>query len=123
MAKPIVYIIGAGGFGIHHLEGIVQANTPLSITVIDSSEQTLARARAITAPKKHSLTYASEIPSGEHVNVAIIATTSASRAAATRTLLERAKKINYLILEKILFDTKADYASIERLLASRRVRA
>ncbi len=121
-SRPTVMLVGAGGFGIHHLEGLLTARTPLSIYVVDRSAEALAAAKKLGSGN-HSVAYSTEIPSIAGVDVAIVATTSGARAAAVRALFAQVSKVRYLLLEKILFDTHADYALIENLLKKRRVKA
>lgn len=125
MTSNTVYLVGVGGFGIHHLEGLITAKTPLTITVIDASLEALERARAVcrSGGSRHTVRFAAEIPKAEQIDVAIVATTSGSRANAIRSLLACVGRVRFVILEKILFDAKPDYASIGALLKKRRVEA
>lgn len=119
MQMPSVYIVGAGKFGIHHLEGLLAARLPLTITIIDHSPEALMHARAVVAAASqtpHTALFVKEIPRTPRVDIAIIATTSHARAGAIRTLLKVSGHVRYLILEKILFDRQGDYASIDKLL-------
>ena len=119
-----VYLIGAGALGVHHLEGLLKAHIPLSLTVIDVSPAALDGARAIVSAvaSHHEVSFSTTIPKVQHVDVAIIATTSSHRAEAVRELLKNVARVDYLMLEKIMFDKRSDYASIGRLLKKRHVR-
>lgn len=123
--RPTVVLIGAGGFGIRHLEGLLKAKTSLAITVVDASPEARERAKAICdeSGSRHACSFSDTVPHARRVDVAIVATTSATRADAVRTLLKNAQTVKYLLLEKILFNKKADYAAIDKLLKKRKVRA
>ena len=125
MSNKTVYLIGVGGFGIHHLEGLLISKTPLDIKVIDASPQALDRARSVCdgVSSGHMISFLDHIPEINCVDVAIVATTSRVRAAVIRELLSKVRTVKYLLLEKILFDKKSDYASIGRLLKKHRTRA
>lgn len=116
-------LIGAGAIGLRHLEGVLKVRTPLRVVVTDPSLAALKNARAVSIPKRHTVTYKKVLPRGDIVDLAIVATTSRRRAKAVRDLLNKSRVVRYIVLEKILFDRKEDYAAIERLLRRRRVRA
>lgn len=122
MKQYSVFLIGVGGFGIHHLEGLLKAHIPLVITVIDSNPRALANAKKIAHPRRHEVSFSSTIPRITAVDIAIVATTSAHRARAVRELLTKTKRVRYLVLEKILFDRKKDYSAIGNLLKKREVK-
>lgn len=121
--KKTILLIGAGAIGLRHLEGVLKARLPLRVTVVDPSSAALTNARAVPVPKRHHVAYETAVPQGGIVDLAIVATTSHHRANVVRELLRKTKKVRYIVLEKILFDRKEDYAAIERLLARRRVKA
>lgn len=122
MKRKLIYLIGVGNFGIHHFEGLLKAKTPLLITVIDNAPETLSQAQNPKGVSHHIFRFLPEIPEGEIVDLAIIATTSGSRAQAIQDLMAKAKKVRYLILEKVLFDKRVDYVSIGNLLKKHRIR-
>ena len=115
MSRKIV-LIGAGAFGVRHLEGLLRTKTPLSITVIDHSMEALQKAKLIPNKLHHRISFKHEIPPLKQVDIAIVATTSAHRAIAIRELLSKTKRVRYLVLEKILFGDKKDYALIGNLI-------
>src|SRR3989344_3033847 len=122
MAFPTVVLIGAGVLGRYHLMGLYRISSTCRIIVIDTSEDTLKAAKEIPAGA-HEVTFATEMPRVDVVDLAIIATTSAHRAAAATELLEKAGTVHHLILEKILFDKKAQYHEVGDLLRAKKVRA
>lgn len=117
-----IYLIGAGSFGLRHLEGALKARMSLRVTVVDPSSAAVTNARVVPVSKRHHVAYETVVPQGGIVDLAIVATTSHHRANVIRELLRKTKIVRYIVLEKILFDRKEDYATIERLLARRRVK-
>ena len=110
-----IYLIGAGALGVRHLEGLLTAQTPLSITVVDPSPASLEKAReSASKTGVHSVSFVKESPRGM-ADVAVVATTSGHRVQAVRDLLSRAS-IKYMVLEKMLFNRKDDYGEIEKIL-------
>jgi len=122
-----VLIIGAGQIGSRHLQALRAVRSPLEIIVIDKSEKSLkiAKERYDSMPSGktvHNIEYGREAPKSKSYDIAIIATTSGPRAALTKELLGKSK-VKYLILEKLLFAKKSDYAAIGKLLKSKKVKA
>lgn len=119
-------IIGAGQLGSRHLQGLKGAASPLAITVMDSSNESLQiskeRYEAIPAVGEKTIEYVTtiqELPS--ELDLVIIATGSKPRAAIVKSLLDRAT-VKYLVLEKVLFPTLSDYQEISTLLKAKQVR-
>ncbi|OGZ12729.1 MAG: hypothetical protein A3D67_02870 [Candidatus Lloydbacteria bacterium RIFCSPHIGHO2_02_FULL_51_22] len=126
MQRKKIYIIGVGGIGSRHLQALKAVKSPLEITAVDRSEESLcvAKDRFEAMPEGtvlHQIEYRANIPKGEKVAIAIIATTSSVRAALTKELLEKSE-VKYLILEKLLFQKKNDYDRVGGLLESRKVK-
>lgn len=126
MNKKSICIIGAGQIGSRHLQSLKAVKVPLEIIVVDQSENSLntAKERYLsmnTSGGNHVLHYQNKMPEHLIFDIVIIATTSSSRAGLTRELLKK-NKVKYLILEKILFQKKNDYAEIEKLLAQHKIK-
>ncbi len=116
-----ICLIGAGSFGIHHLEGLLRSEGQLSITVVETSEEARKRVSEVFLHYGKTGSVVTEIPAGSF-DLAIIATTSRSRAQVVRELLATAD-VRTLIMEKILFANESDYAEIDSLLREKRVPA
>lgn len=114
--RPQVYLIGVGALGIRHLEGLMRSRTQLTISVVDPSAAALRAAKCVPVPSRHRIEFVQTMTSLQQVDVAIVATTSRHRAAAVRELLRKAKIVRCIVLEKILFDRKSNYVTIEKLL-------
>lgn len=118
-----LYVIGVGGIGIRHLEGLLKLEPPLSITAIDPSRAALENARKVSVGSRHAVSFAAAIPEGEAVDLAVIATSAGVRASVIKELAVKAPGLRYLVLEKILFTQEEDYAGIASLLKVRNIRA
>lgn len=121
-----VAIIGAGQLGSRHLQGLKEASSPLAITVVDSSKESLQvskeRYDAIPAVGEKVINYATSIPElPTELDLVIIATGSKPRAAIVKSLLDYAS-VKYLVLEKVLFPVLSEYQEIANLIKSKNVR-
>ncbi len=115
-----IYIIGAGQLGSRHLQALKGIKTPLKITVIDPSKESLQVAKerydSLKTPVQHEVEYKEKIETeGENIDLAIVATNSNVRRPVIEELLHESK-VKYLILEKLLFSKKEDYAKVGQLL-------
>lgn len=121
-----VAIIGAGQLGSRHLQGLKGAKSPLSITVVDSSQESLRVAQerydAIPTNGEKEVRYVTDIASlPQNIDLVIIATGSKPRAAIVKSLLN-AKHVKNLVLEKVLFPVLSDYDEVGKLLKEKNVR-
>lgn len=121
MRSKRLILIGTGNIGSRHLQALRAVKIPLEIFIVDPSEKSLelARGRYESMPKgrlTHEISYLKEVPHNNNpIDLAVVATCSNIRADVVRKLLKKSK-VRYLILEKLLFDRKADYDSIGELL-------
>jgi predicted dehydrogenase len=112
-----VVIIGAGQIGSRYLQGLAQVSTPLNIAVVDTCSKALAiaRERFRESSKRvlaHHVEYLNSLVTvSDPVDLAIVSTTSESRRAAIETLLEKCIP-SYLVLEKVVFQTTADFEEL-----------
>lgn len=122
-----IYIIGAGQIGSRHLQALKNVRFQLNITVVDPLEKSLSVAKqrydeVPVAKDLHTVNYSSQTPKSQKIDLVIIATTSNVRAKVTEDILKN-NRVRYLILEKILFDRKADYQKVGRIIAREKVKA
>ncbi len=122
-----VCLIGAGNIGSCHLQGLATIKTPLDISVVDSSLQSLNICREhlteLSRRTSHTIHYSTRLASvPKKLDVAIIAVRADSRARVIKQLLKHVH-VRYLILEKILFQKKRDYQTIGILLKKTRTKA
>lgn len=115
-----VCIIGVGNIGSRHLQGLKKVNIPLSIEVVDLSKDSLEIAKQrydqVQSKIDHKISFLQDISKiSKKIDLAIVATSSNIRKKVTEDLLS-ISSVKYLILEKILFQKKEDYFTIEKLL-------
>ena len=121
-----VAIIGAGQLGSRHLQGLKLASSPLSITVMDSNDESLNVARerydAVLPIGEKIINYVNSIDQlPSELDLVIIATGSKPRSAIVQSLLNHAT-VKFLVLEKVLFPSLADYNNVGRLLKNKGVK-
>ncbi|KKW19677.1 MAG: Oxidoreductase domain-containing protein [Parcubacteria group bacterium GW2011_GWA2_51_10] len=120
--QSAIVLVGAGSLGRHHLAGLLRSTSLFSITIVDPSPDALDLAKKTAAEFResaHKIDFQLEMPATNSVDLAIIATTSGHRAEAVKGLLEKAATVRYMILEKILFNRREEYAEISELLEKR----
>jgi|SRR3989344_4175032 len=122
-----VLLIGAGNIGSRHLQGLKKVSFPLSIEVLDPSQQSLEiskeRYEQIPSNIDHQIKFINSIEqTSDEIDLAIIATSSNVRADVTQKLLLHSK-VKFIIFEKLLFQKKEDYSEIEKLLEEKNIKA
>lgn len=120
-----VAIIGVGQLGSRHLQGLKIASSPLSITVMDSSIESLNDAKdryeSIDAIGEKRINYVSTIDDlPDALDLVIVATGTKPRASIVKSLLHHSS-VKYMILEKVLFTKLSDFDEIESLLKQKNV--
>lgn len=121
-----ITIIGAGQLGSRHLQALALVKQPISIQVIDSSDDSLriaeARFKEVSADFKGGISFHTDISSlKKNMDVAIVATNSKVRRMVIEQLIANSK-VNYIILEKVLFVKPEDYMTVETLLAKNNIK-
>lgn len=111
-------IIGAGQLGSRHLQGIVKYSQQLEIYVLDTSTDSLkvAEEREKEIIHNHNVIYTqswANLP--DYFDLVIIATSANVREMIIDELLKR-HKVNFLILEKVLFQDLDAYDRVSKLL-------
>jgi predicted dehydrogenase len=122
-----IAIIGAGGIGTRHLQAVIQLDLQSRIYVVDTSANSLEKARAAYLEESHKNIYNIEFINSidqiqDAIDIAIIATSSNVRANIIFELLNRIN-VRYLILEKFLFPRLRDYNEISLLLEKKKCKA
>lgn len=118
-----IAIIGAGELGSRHLQGLLKISLPQNIYVLDKSDISLTRAmeRANEIKHNHKIHYINQfhlLPN--KLTLAIIATNANVRAKVLIEILSYCD-INYLILEKVLFQSVDDFDRIDNLIYQKRI--
>jgi predicted dehydrogenase len=121
-------LIGAGQLGSRHLQALAKSEHPFVIDVVDTSEDSLRSAKErflkVTGnfDGKKVEYHGSLANIHSKLDLCIIATTSDIRARVTRQLL-RDKSVRYILFEKVLFQSLAEYEEITSLLKECKVKA
>jgi hypothetical protein len=115
-----ILIIGAGQLGSRHLQGALLSNNQLNITVVDPSKTSLdvAKERASQVEygnKNSTISYTTEIPNHNAIDICIIATAAQVRAMVTKQLL-LTNQVKHIIFEKVLFQKLVEYTEIRELI-------
>jgi hypothetical protein len=121
-----IKIVGAGQLGSRHLQALQALAEPAEIHVIDPSPASLATARerfeAAGRGVAHRVRFeARDVETGP-TDVAIVATNADARRGAVEALLA-VSTVRFLVLEKLLFDRREDYAAVGAALERAGARA
>jgi predicted dehydrogenase len=115
-----IKIIGAGQLGSRHLQALKAVKQPLDIQVVDPSAASLQVAKerydAVSTEQAHQISFSTSFDRTDGTDVAIVATNSDVRRKALESLFD-ASETRLLVVEKLLFNHRADYAEIESKLA------
>lgn len=124
-----ILLVGAGQLGSRHLQSLAKCDFPVSIFVVDPSKEALqisnerlnqiGTGRLVQPISFH--TSINEIDE-EHFDIGVIATSSNIRLHVINSIIERFK-INYMILEKVLFQSEKELSEGLNILAEAKVNA
>lgn len=115
-----IVLAGCGGIGRRHLEALVRLGDA-EIFVVEPDPERRRDAEASFAGRKGLRCLADYAALPRDAEVAIVATTAATRRQAVESLLRHCRP-RFLVLEKLLFQRPEDYPAVERLLAEAGVR-
>ncbi|MBC7440712.1 MAG: Gfo/Idh/MocA family oxidoreductase [Flavobacterium sp.] len=112
-------IIGAGQLGSRHLQGLLRLEVEQIIYVLDPSNDSLkiSEERAKEIRHNHKIIFTTswnDLP--KEFDFVVVATGANVRSVVTKQLLEN-YKVNYLVLEKILFQDLTSYETIGKLIS------
>jgi len=114
-------LVGAGQLGSRYLQGLVQFQAVLRITVVDPSVDSLrlAKTRWVEAGGEgshHQIQWFESLPSGQQqVDVALVVTSSKGRADLIQRI-SRVVKVRYWVLEKVLAQSSGELELIHSAL-------
>ena len=117
-----IAIIGAGNLGIRHFQSIINSTIPIKIEIVDPSDKSLQLAKETlnkneVNKKIKSINFHPSIDFLENqLDLVIISTSSDVRCQIIKELLDK-KKVNNIVLEKVLFQTINAYFEIDKLLS------
>ena len=118
--KKNIGIIGVGQLGSRHLQGAKTAQLNLKIDVVDSSLDSLEKAKQYYneipenkfSKEVHYLNSIQEM--NDDLDLVIIATSAAVRLSVIKELVTT-KKVKNIILEKVLFQTEEEYYEAQNI--------
>lgn len=114
-----IKIIGAGQLGSRHLQALKGVKQPLDIQVIDPSDASLQVAKeryeSVPSGQEHKISFSTTFERTDATDVAIVATNSDVRRKALDSLFD-ASETKLLVVEKLLFNKRDDYAEVESKL-------
>jgi predicted dehydrogenase len=121
-----IALIGAGNIGTRHLQALVRLGAGTRIVVVDPAPESRALAAARAAEVGLGgveLEYLDEPTKiAGPLDVAIVATSSDVRRAVVEALFATARP-RHLVLEKVLFQRRDDYAAVQALVDDAGARA
>jgi hypothetical protein len=119
-----IAIIGSGQLGSRHLQGILKFKLPISIEVVDKSQESLdfAKLRADEVKTdQRDICYLSLISElSDNIDLCIIATSANVRLIVLKELLT-SKNVKNLILEKVLFQDLENFEVANELIEKYKV--
>jgi len=119
-----ILIAGAGNIGSRHLQAFAHTSLSMQLFVVDPNKSSLEIAETrwseaisgkATAVNVSFLQSVEEVP--DAIDVAIIATNSVIRKRVFEQLIHE-RKVTHVVFEKFLFQTIAEYESVDVLLKS-----
>jgi hypothetical protein len=122
MKQSRIAIIGAGQIGSRHLQALCHLEKPTRIDMVDPSDESIQLARdryaEVISPGKQNIEFffhnnLDRLPNT--LDLAIVATNSIVREKVIRNVIEKCL-VKYLILEKVLFQRKAQYIEVNNFL-------
>lgn len=106
MEKKHIVLVGAGIFGVRHLEGLLNWNGHYSVTVLDSSCAALERCKLV-GESGVVVNYVSTLEAiSQSIDLVVIATTANSHLELIDSFSKRGVK--YFLLEKLAFNSAQD---------------
>lgn len=120
-----IAIVGAGQLGRRHLQGLLKAQMPMQIHVVDPVEASRQAVDALLSTTEllpqHSVSAHAGVETlPDRLDLVVMATTAGQRLSALQQLLAHSA-VRHLVLEKFLFNDSADYGTAAELLTQRGV--
>ena len=118
-----IALIGAGSLGRRHIEGLLKLPQENSIWVVDPSLASLDEARRLpSASMLDRVMFDTSIGSlPETLHYVVVATSANVRLEVMKALL-KGRMVQSMLLEKVLFQRRADYSAAAALVTQKGVR-
>ena len=124
-----IVIIGCGHIGSRHLQALSKIQNGAMIYLVDSSPRLISTAIerfeevVLKSNRDNFKINVREINKIRcDIDIAIISTTSKSRAILTKKLISN-NRVKYIIFEKFLFQDKKDFKDIQNLLKLKKIKS
>ncbi|XDD51533.1 Gfo/Idh/MocA family oxidoreductase [Leptospira sp. WS92.C1] len=118
-----IAVVGTGQLGSRHLQSLGKLDKDTILYAVDPNPETLHTAKKIYdqfridhSPELKLLTSLADLP--QKIDLAIIACSSKERLEVIKSLVSNVEKIQYLILEKVLFPNLSDYEEADKIFQS-----
>ena len=108
-----ILIVGLGNMGLAHLKSFLVKKKFYNLFLLDSDRRIIKKLQNSFSTDKKILIY-KNYPKGFKFHLAIISTKSKDRLKAITKIIKY-NEINYLLLEKFLFNKISDYKKFEKL--------
>lgn len=120
MPFPSVLLVGAGQLGSRYLQGLANVDFPLSISVVDPSESSLAvaadRLAQVPMASLHKVQFGSTFnKASQNFDLALVVTPAHCRADVVASIAAR-HEVSAWILEKVLAQSTHQVEKIEKIL-------
>ena len=122
-----IAILGCGNLGRRHLQSVAKTKQALNIYVYDINQDVFILAQDLLKDgsvfPESTVSYVtslSELP--VDLDVVVVSSSASGRRKLIEELLD-VSKVQYLILEKVLFQSYEDYDFIQQLLTAKKVTA
>ena len=124
-----IVIVGCGQIGSRHLQALSKIQNGAMIYLVDSSSKRIStsieRFEEVVIKSnrdKFKINVRKINKIGCDIDIAIISTTSKSRATLTKKLISKSK-VKYIIFEKFLFQDRKDFKDIQNLLKLKKIKS
>jgi hypothetical protein len=114
-----ILIIGFGNIGYRHFQGLCLVNTKIKITVFDIDINTFKKIDALLISKNIKILKTTKAPKKQKFDLVISASTNFKRYMVMKNLINN-NTIRYIILEKIAFESPAQYFNFYNLLSKKK---
>lgn len=118
MDTKTILLIGVGNLGKRYLEAISKITIKLEIYLVDVIKENIDKTLKLCTHVIHS---DDKLPEIKKIDLCIVSTCSDVRRQITEQIINK-YEINYLILEKFLFQTEDDYYIIQKLIKEKNIK-
>jgi len=111
--KKNILIVGFGNMGCRHVQAVLQEKEKYDVHVFEPFEEMINRNLERIGAAKSDCSFYTSLDALPQIDLAIIATSSGPRFEIVKKLLN--KRVNYFLLEKIVFQSTMQFDEILQL--------